>query len=68
MFLVDTKTWGVLPMHLIVDSFSRAPMVMLADKGNMGLDVTGHRPFFEIPEVNKTVEDSPESFMSGPNQ
>ena len=68
MFLVDTETWAAVPMHLIVDSFSRAPMVMLAEKGNMGLDVTGHRPFFEIPEVSKTVEDSPESFMSGPNQ
>ena len=44
MFLVDTATWAQIPMNLIVDSFSRAPAVILPEKGNMGLDVTGHRP------------------------
>ena len=54
MFLVDTETWVSVPMHLMVDSFSRAPLVLLSDKGYMGLDVTGHRPGFAIPEVNAT--------------
>lgn len=44
MFLVDTATWTQIPMNLIVDSFSRAPAVILTEQGNMGLDVTGHRP------------------------
>jgi WD40 repeat protein len=44
VFLVDTATWSVLPMNLIVDSFSRAPGVVLSEEGHMGLDVTGHRP------------------------
>jgi len=68
MFLVDTATWAAVPMHLIVDSFSRAPIVLLADKGKLGLDVTGHKPVFEIPERSKMVEDSSESFLSGPDQ
>lgn len=55
MFLVDTETWSAVPMNLIVDSFSRAPMVLLPDKGYMGLDVTGHRPVFETPQK---VEDT----------
>jgi len=55
MFLVDTETWAAVPMHLIVDSFSRAPMVLLPEKGFMGLDVTGHRPVFETPlEIENT--------------
>ena len=64
MFLVDTDTWAAVPMHLIVDSFSRAPLVVLADKGHMGLDVTGHRPVFEIPEVNIAADDAPASQVS----
>lgn len=68
MFLVDTETWAAVPMHLIVDSFSRAPMVMLADKGHMGLDVTGHRPVFEIPEASKTVDETADTFISEPNK
>ena len=32
-------------------------MVLLPEKGYMGLDVTGHRPVFEIPQViESTVE------------
>ena len=42
MFLVDTSTWTLLPMHLIVDGFMYAPRVVLADPGHMGLDVTGY--------------------------
>jgi hypothetical protein len=52
---VDTETWKAVPVHLIVDSFSHAPRVQLSDKGNMGLDVTGHRPVFEIPGVAETT-------------
>jgi WD40 repeat protein len=44
VFLVDTANWSVLPMNLIVDSFSRAPGVVLSEEGHMGLDVTGYRP------------------------
>ena len=44
MFLVDTNTWTALPMHLIVDAFSHAPRVLLAEPEYMGLDVTGYRP------------------------
>ncbi len=44
MFLVDTATWTRLPMNLIVDAFSHAPGVKLAETGYLGLDVTGHRP------------------------
>jgi WD40 repeat protein len=44
VFLVETENWSVLPMNLIVDSFSRAPAVVLPEDGKMGLDVTGHRP------------------------
>jgi WD40 repeat protein len=42
VFLVDTSTWTLLPMHLIVDGFMYAPRVVLADPGHMGLDVTGY--------------------------
>ena len=49
MFLVDAETWTAIPVHLIVDSFSHAPRVMLSDKGHMGLGVTGHQPVFEKP-------------------
>jgi WD40 repeat protein len=59
MFLVDTATWKAVPMHLIVDSFSRAPMVYLPQNGHMGLDVTGHRPVFEIPEIQVQTDDAP---------
>jgi WD40 repeat protein len=61
VFLVDTATWKVLPMNLIVDSFSRAPSVVLPKEGKMGLDVTGHRPGREAPlddgaaEMEKTA-------------
>ena len=58
MFLVDTATWKAVPMHLIVDSFSRAPMVYLPQNGHMGLDVTGHRPVFEIPEIQVQADDA----------
>jgi len=57
MFLVDAETWTAVPMHLIVDSFSRAPMVLLPEKSFMGLDVTGHRPVFEIPEMQVQADD-----------
>lgn len=50
VFLVDTQTWKVIPMKIIVDSFSRAPLVVLSDEGQMGLDVTGHRPKTDQPE------------------
>lgn len=50
---MDTATWKAVPMHLIVDSFSRAPMVLLPGKGFMGLDVSGHGPVFEIPGENE---------------
>lgn len=43
MFLVDTATWTRIPMNLIVDAFSHAPGVKLAQTGKLGLDVTGHR-------------------------
>lgn len=54
MFLVDTETWAAVPVHLIVDSFSHAPRVLLSDKGHLGLDVTGHQPVFEIPKLEET--------------
>jgi len=50
MFLVDTETWTSLPMHLIVDAFSRAPMVLLSGTANMGLNVTGHGAVTDTPE------------------
>ncbi|MDX2428172.1 MAG: WD40 repeat domain-containing protein [Xanthomonadales bacterium] len=67
MFLVDTNTWVSVPMHLIVDSFSRAPMVLLSDQGHMGLDVTRHRPDFAIPEFNKATGDAADTPSSGPD-
>jgi WD40 repeat protein len=42
-FLVDTETWSVQPMHLIVDGFTHAPRVSLGQPQKMGLDVTGHK-------------------------
>ena len=66
MFLVDTNTWVSVPMHLIVDSFSRAPTVLLPGKGHMGLDVTRHRPGIAIPEFNKTTAEATEATSSGP--
>ena len=42
-FLVDTETWSVQPMHLIVDGFTHAPSVSLGQPQKMGLDVTGHK-------------------------
>ena len=65
MFLVDTNTWVSVPMHLIVDSFSRAPMVLLSDKGHMGLDVTRYRPGIAIPEFNKSTGDAADTPSSG---
>jgi len=50
MFLVDTETWSLLEMNLIVDSFSRLPAVILSEEGHMGLDVTGHRPVIDQPD------------------
>ncbi len=55
MFLVDAETWKAVPVHLIVDSFSHAPRVLLSEKGHMGLGVTGHQPVFEIPGVAETT-------------
>jgi hypothetical protein len=55
MFLVDTISWTALPMHLIVDAFSHAPKVMLAEPIHMGLDVTGHRPHLS-PPINAPTE------------
>ena len=55
MFLVDAKTWTAIPMHLMVDSFSHAPRVQLSGKGQMGLDVTGHRPVFETPDETEAL-------------
>ena len=52
---MDAETWKAVPVHLIVDSFSHAPRVLLSDKGHMGLDVTGHQPVFEIPGVAETI-------------
>ena len=49
MFPVDAKTRTAIPMHLMVDSFSHAPGVLLTDKGRMGMDVTCHRPVYETP-------------------
>lgn len=42
-FLVDTVTWSVVPMHLIVDGFSHAPRVTLGEPDRMGLDMTGYQ-------------------------
>ena len=50
VFLVNTETWKVMPMKLIVDSFSRAPAVILSEQGQMGLGVTGHRVETESPD------------------
>jgi WD40 repeat protein len=50
LFLVNTETWKVMPMKLIVDSFSRAPAVKLSEEGQMGLGVTGHRVETESPD------------------
>jgi len=57
MFLVDAETWTAVPMHLMVDSFSHAPRVLLSDKGQMGLDVTGHRP---VSETRAEAEAAPQ--------
>jgi len=65
MFLVDTNTWVSVPMHLIVDSFSRAPMVLLSDQGHMGLDVTRHRPGIEMLEFNKITRETADASTSG---
>jgi WD40 repeat protein len=43
LFLVETETWSVLPMHLIVDAFTHAPRVVLPESTFMGLDVTGYK-------------------------
>ena len=67
MFLVDTNTWVSVPMHLIVDSFSRAPMVLLSDQGHMGLDVTRYRPGIAIPEFNKSTAEAADTPSSGPD-
>ena len=67
MFLVDTNTWVSVPMHLIVDSFSRAPMVLLSDQGHMGLDVTRYRPGIAIPEFNKITAKAADTPSSGPD-
>ena len=67
MFLVDTNTWVSVPMHLIVDSFSRAPMVLLSDQGHMGLDVTRYRPGIAIPEFNQSTGDAADTPSSGPD-
>ncbi len=64
MFLVDTAKWKAVSVHLIVDSFSRAPIVYLSQKGHMGLDVTGHRPVFEIPEIQVQADDATDSPLS----
>jgi WD40 repeat protein len=42
LFLVDTTTWTRIPLQLIVDGFSHAPRVILANPGQLGLNVTGH--------------------------
>lgn len=42
MFLVDVATWALLPLYMMVDGFSHAPRVVLAEPKKMGLDVTGH--------------------------
>jgi len=44
LFLVDTETWSVLTMHLIVDGFTHAPRVVLPESDFMGLNVTGYKP------------------------
>ena len=40
--LVDTATWSLLPVQLIVDGFSHAPRVILGQPGQMGLSLTRH--------------------------
>jgi len=67
MFLVDTATWTRLPMNLIVDAFSHAPGVKLAETGLLGLDVTGHRPKPASTEEAGTVaeEADPDMKQSG---
>jgi WD40 repeat protein len=40
--LVDTATWSLLPIQLIVDGFSHAPRVILGEPGQMGLSLTRH--------------------------
>ena len=63
MFLVDTATWTRLPMNLIVDAFSHAPGVKLAETGFLGLDVTGHRPKPASTEKAGTVAGEADSDM-----
>ena len=59
VFLVDTATWSVLPMNLMVDSFSRLPGVVLSEKAYMGLDVTGHRPNSGAPDTPEMESNTP---------
>jgi WD40 repeat protein len=67
MFLVDTATWKRLPMNLIVDAFSHAPGVKLAETGYMGLDVTGHRPKPASDEEPGTAAEEADSWQMDPN-
>ena len=61
VFLVDTATWKILPMQLIVDSFSHAPAVKLSEEGHMGLDVTGHRPVSDVIQISDDINAVTES-------
>ena len=61
VFLVDTATWKILPMQLIVDSFSHAPAVKLSEQGQMGLDVTGHRPNSHEILINDDIDTEAEA-------
>lgn len=67
MFLVDTATWTRLPMNLIVDAFSHAPGVKLAESGYLGLDVTGHRPEPALSEEPGTAAEEADSSQVDPN-
>ena len=64
MFLVDTATWKAVPVHLIVDSFSHAPMVLLPENGFMGLGVTGFRPVVETSREKETTVDTMDATMN----
>ena len=61
VFLVDTATWKILPMQLIMDSFSHAPAVNLSEQGQMGLDVTGYRPVSDVIQIGDDTNVATES-------
>ena len=59
LFLVDVATWSRLPVRMIVDGFSHAPRVMLAEPGDqMGLAITAPGLIEERPALPGPVEES----------